>query len=578
MPNYQAPGVYFEEPTNSPILVQAAPSDIGAQLGVSQKGPPNRAIKITSWDQFLKAFGTYVTGSYLAHSVRQFFEQGGVALWIVRVVGPSGTVKATLQLSNSTPSNTVLLEAFSVGNHGNELATQVTRVDTVVAAVAVNIGAGAVTEATLDDIRQLYVGATINMAQGGNNLRVTLTRIDPVLKKVFFASRAPTGAINAAGSTVTLEEWNITVYRNGVVSEVIPKNGAFAHDPTAGAKYFKTAINNNDPFREIAVQTDNLLANSNAIDPRPVTNSTPVSLTGGADGAAVTSTEVLAGLPAYDKVYEASMLAIPGWETTTVQQGIITYLENRKTTRMFGILAAPSGQSASAVITYKDSTARLYSNHAGFYYPWVKQVNPLTLAHELFPPEGMVMGVFARTARDISIARAPAGTEVGRINNAVDVETHLSQPEYESLNPVGINAIRAIDGRGICIMGARTLAKGDFLYTNVRRVFNFVENSIRPAFDSMVFEQNDEITRARIERGMASFLKTQWERRVLKGKNVAAAFTVQCDEANNPPSVQQAGQLFVDVGLAIANPAEFIIFRLSRDQREAQNELAQAGL
>ncbi len=588
MPTYLSPGIYFEEPASSAILVTAAPSDVGAMVGTSLKGPPNRPVRITSLDQFIKAFGTYLIGSYLAHAVRHFFENGGQVLWVSRVVGASGTVAASLQLQNVTPSNDILVSAFSVGSHGNQITIQPLQINTQVAVVATNIPFSAQTSAVLSDVRQVYIGATLKLANGANVLRVVVQRIDQLAKTIFFASATPTAAITAAGSTVTLEEWSLSVFRSGVIAETIPANGGMAMDPTAGSKYFKNIVNNNDPFREIVITTDNLLTPTNTVDPRPATAAVPIALTAGADGAAVADTDIVgtssgaSGFYAYDALTEPSMLAAPGWCTVTAQQGLITYVEGRITTKMLGIMAVPSGNTPAAAQTYVQTTAALYSAQASIYYPWVQQIDPsfagTPAVQTLFPPEGMVMGVTARTTRQFGVQRAAAGTEKGRIAVAVTVERKLLQADTDLLNPLGINCIRAIDGRGICIMGARTLAKGDFLYTNVRRVFNQIEASLRGSFDVVQFESSDETLWARVERGLTSFLVNAWKAKQLKGKTAAAAFTVKCDVTNNPPSVQAAGQLVCDIALAVANPAEFVIFRLTRDQREAQAELAQAGL
>ena len=55
------------------------------------------------------------------------------------------------------------------------------------------------------------------------------------------------------------------------------------------------------------------------------------------------------------------------------------------------------------------------------------------------------------------------------------VETFLVE-----LNPAGINLIRAIPGQGIRVWGARTASSNsNFKYVNVRRLFIFVEESIK---------------------------------------------------------------------------------------------------
>jgi uncharacterized protein len=582
VPQYDAPGVYTEEKTTSTITIQEASSDVGAMSGVAAKGPVNSPVRLSSHDQFLKVYGGYIPGSSLAHGSRQFFTNGGTVLWVNRVIG-AGASESTLTLNNSGPTATVVVNAFSPGSHGQELSVMVTRKDTVVATLTANVPSSAVTEIVVNDVRQLYVGATFNVANT-NNLRAVVTRIDAGAKKVFFASRAPTGAITAAGSVLTLEEWTITVLRNGSTVEGIPSSGAMAHSVLAGSRYFRNVINNNDPLREIKV-TDSLLAESNTVDPRPVTQTVPATLTGGADGSAVTDLEQIGaagnsptGLYTFDSNSEASMIAIPGVTTVTVHQGLLAYAEGRKKTPMMAILALPSGQTAAAAVTYKNTTAMLYSDKGAVYAPWIKEIDPVSNVLSLFSPEGAVMGVYARTSRSRGVQRAPAGTAAAQLTAVQDVERIYSDPDLGLLNTQLINAICAVAGRGIVIMGARTLANGDFRYVNVRRVFNAIRTALQKSFDDIVFESNDETTRAKVERSVNSFLLTQWRAKVLKGDSATSAFFVKCDESNNPPSVQKAGQLVCDIGLAVADPAEFLVFTLQRDQRAADAELAAAGL
>jgi uncharacterized protein len=51
---------------------------------------------------------------------------------------------------------------------------------------------------------------------------------------------------------------------------------------------------------------------------------------------------------------------------------------------------------------------------------------------------------------------------------------------------------------------------------------------------------------------------------VLRGSAPREAFYVRCDGSNNTKETVLAGQLHIEVGVAIAAPAEFIVFRIGR--------------
>jgi phage tail sheath protein FI len=57
-----------------------------------------------------------------------------------------------------------------------------------------------------------------------------------------------------------------------------------------------------------------------------------------------------------------------------------------------------------------------------------------------------------------------------------------------------------------------------------------------------------------------------WEFGGLRGNSPMEAFYVRCDASVNPPETVALGQVFMEVGVAIAAPGEFIVFRLGRKE------------
>ena len=140
--------------------------------------------------------------------------------------------------------------------------------------------------------------------------------------------------------------------------------------------------------------------------------------------------------------------------------------------------------------------------------------------------------------------------------------THAEQGE---LNRLGINCIRSFPGRGIRIWGARTLSSDpEWRYINVRRLFNFVAESIMEGTQWSVFEPNDETLWTALRISASNFLMRVWRSGALFGTTPAQAFYVKCDSETNPPEVIEAGQVVCEIGIAPVKPAEFVIFRLSQ--------------
>jgi hypothetical protein len=171
-------------------------------------------------------------------------------------------------------------------------------------------------------------------------------------------------------------------------------------------------------------------------------------------------------------------------------------------------------------------------------------------------------GIWARNDNTRGVHKAPANEVVA---GATGLANNVTKGEQDTLNPVGINCIRAFPGMGIRVWGARTLASNpSWRYLNVRRLFNYVEKSIERGTQWIVFEPNEPMLWARIRRDVSAFLSTVWSTGALFGGSPAEAFYVKCDEELNPPAIRDLGQLIIEIGMAPVKPAEFVIFRISQ--------------
>ena len=275
------------------------------------------------------------------------------------------------------------------------------------------------------------------------------------------------------------------------------------------------------------------------------------------------------GLEAVDPV---TMLAVPDL-MAVYQRGIID-LEGVQAVQaaMIGhcelmgdrvaILDAPPGLNAQQVREWRVDKVGYDSKYASLYWPWIKVLDPISGQGMHVPPSGHMAGIWARNDDTRGVHKAPAN-EV--IRGALSLELQITKGEHDQLNPVGINCIRAFPGRGIRVWGARTLSSDPaWRYLNVRRLFNYVEESILEGTQWVVFEPNDLDLWQRVKRTLNAFLMRVWRDGALFGATPAEAFYVKCDAETNPPEVVDAGQLVVEVGIAPVKPAEFVIFRIAQ--------------
>jgi phage tail sheath protein FI len=101
-------------------------------------------------------------------------------------------------------------------------------------------------------------------------------------------------------------------------------------------------------------------------------------------------------------------------------------------------------------------------------------------------------------------------------------------------------------------------------YVNIRRLFNYLEESILQNTDWVVFEPNDQALWAKLRRTISAFLVNEWRKGALFGLTPDDAFFVKCDDETNPAEGIDAGEVCCFIGVAPVKPAEFVIFRLSQ--------------
>jgi phage tail sheath protein FI len=115
------------------------------------------------------------------------------------------------------------------------------------------------------------------------------------------------------------------------------------------------------------------------------------------------------------------------------------------------------------------------------------------------------------------------------------------------------------------VWGARTLSSdAEWRYLNVRRLFNYLEESIMAGTQWVVFEPNDDALWSRIRRTISAFLVNEWRKGALFGLTPDEAYYVKCDRETNPAEGIDAGQVVCEIGVAPVKPAEFVIFRLAQ--------------
>lgn len=190
------------------------------------------------------------------------------------------------------------------------------------------------------------------------------------------------------------------------------------------------------------------------------------------------------------------------------------------------------------------------------------------------PPTGAVAGVYAYVDRTRGVWKAPANVSLTEIIGPKDTFTasQLDALNEDPSSGKSINAIRSFTGKGTLVYGARTLAGNDneWRYVNVRRFFNFVEESTKKATERFVFEPNDANTWVRVQGMIENFLTVLWRQGALQGVKPEHAFYVAVGLGKTMTALDLLeGRMIIEIGMAVVRPAEFIILKFSHKMAES---------
>ena len=227
--------------------------------------------------------------------------------------------------------------------------------------------------------------------------------------------------------------------------------------------------------------------------------------------------------------------------------------------------AAVSGASLTGGVNSANADKTLYNNI-------VKEISK-TFEVKLYPSAAMA-GVYARVDFERGVWKAPANVSLRLVKGPSLMVTHEQQENLnvDATSGKSINVIRKFAGKGVIVWGARTLAGNDneWRYVPVRRLFIFIEESVKKATEFVVFEPNDANTWLRTKTMIENFLAGLWRDGALAGAKPENAFFVKVGLGETMTALDiLEGRMNIEIGLAAVRPAEFIILKFSHKLQES---------
>jgi uncharacterized protein len=528
---------------------------------VVKRGVAAQALTVKNWKEFVTKYKIsqsglpYMEGSYLANSVRGYFDNGGGKAYIIRVA-----TKADIAALSYQPQN---LAAPAPAPAATSAPAPPAPAQLTAGPLLIKSKTGAAPGAITIDVETVGDGAEFK-------LRVT----QGSSKESYGDGKDKPLTLDTAASTVNAKSKLIEV--STVTTETATR-------PDAGSYTLTIAAPSNVP----ATTSPSAVA--------PSAPSLPQNLASLSADDFVGNEAERTGLTGLIAIEDVNFITIPDlmagvWQRESVPGGQpedigpeVLVLDDGRKQAILDIQCALVGHceilgDRMAILDpipglkpqeMNDTTMNTpYNSDHGqgtIYYPWIKIIDPLHKGQQILcPPSGHIAGVWVRTALQRGVHKAPANESV---IGAVALEYAVTKGEQELLNPNGINCIRAFPGQGIRAWGARTLAtvgNPSWKYINVRRLFNYIEGSLERGLKWVVFEPNDSRLWDRVRRNIAAFLYVQWREGMLFGNAPAEAYYVKCDTETNPQETIDLGRLYCEIGVNPVKPAEFVIIRIGQ--------------
>ena len=507
----------------------------------------------------------------------------------------NSSVSSNASLTNATinvGSNTAVIKL------ANAVGANLTTVNTIAAGIIAQLTAGDVVSVGNTSIGKQYLKIstidavpTVNATHahftvtfdGTYNLSANLSGLQSVTRNwEFFNSvdRAPgtSSYVTSFGNTAAKDEVHVAVVDQdgeftgvpGTILEVYRglSRASDAKTVDGASNYYKTVINDASSYIWLANDRANAVSNT-AVNILSSTNDKPLSMSfqdgsDGPDEANVVFGDIARGYDLYGSAegVDISLVLTGKARGGTNGEQLANYLidniaENRRDCVVFvspdrADVVRNIGGQADAIITFRNSLRSTSYGvmDSGYKYQYDKYND----VYRYVPLNGDTAGLCVRTDDTRDPWFSPAGFNRGQIKNIIKLAYNPNKTDRDILYKAGINPVVTFPGQGTVLFGDKTLLStpSAFDRINVRRLFIVLEKAIATAAKSLLFEFNDEFTRAQFKNLVEPFLRD------VQGRRGITAFKVVCDDSNNTTQVIDSNQFIGDIYIKPAKSINFI--------------------
>ena len=576
MAEYLSPGVYVEEFESGGKPMEGVSTSTAGFIGLAERGPIEGVPQlVTNFSDFKRTYGGYLSESefgeyrFLAYAVEHFFINGGSRCFVARVA--PGDAKCAQGYAPAQEGMVLKFAAKNPGLWGDNIRVVILPASKAKTQILEILDTPTGRKYRVKNGAGFHPGDVVAYSDKKQTIyNKVLKSQDNLLE---FAEDFDESAVDKnllPIKTISTCEFSLEVkyddqvelYENLSFNLEAP---TFVTKRTAKSELVSVECgalpqDSTPPFAALCAEEDQAQV--------------AVSLTGGSNGsvAGLSAADFIGtdngagrrtGIQAFLDNDVVSLMAVPGVVDPNVQLMLVAHCENLGS--RFAVLDVPrEARKVQDILNHREI---FDSNYAALYHPWLEIFDPLDKKNIAIPPSGSILGIYARSDNTRGVHKAPAN-EVVRA--CVGLDCQFNKGEQDILNPRGVNLIRAFPGQGIRVWGARTASSNaSWKYINVRRLFIFIEESIKANTNWAVFEPNDEQLWVRVKRTIDVFLTGLWRGGSLAGSSTSEAFFVDIGRSTMSQDDIDNGRLICVIGVAPVKPAEFVIFRITQKTSEA---------
>lgn len=287
------------------------------------------------------------------------------------------------------------------------------------------------------------------------------------------------------------------------------------------------------------------------------------SLTGGTDSGTLTTTEIATGYDlfenkeniAVDFIIAPSMSARAD-QTTVVNDLVTTASSLRKDCIVVASPARTDTLNTASSNANAITTADTFTNSSYLVVDnnFLKVYDKYNDQYIFIPAASSTAGIMAASDLNAAPWFSPAGQRRGQYLGVTALAYSPSKAERDALYKAGVNPIANIPGQGVLLFGDKTKLNrpSAFDRINVRRLFLVLEKAIGQAARNVMFEFNDEFTRAEFVNIIEPVLRD------VKGRRGITDFRVVCDETNNTAAVIDRNEFVANIFIKPARSINYV--------------------